>query len=132
MLDGIIQLHQDLQDEQLCVFFRNNHFSTLYRHKDKLYLLVTDQGYLRERGIVWEVLDQISGDTTFVDDDYNLFQPKSGMFIDETMPITDDHIDPALLSEDPTTQLSYVLKCFARQKSEIGHPKFVTTPLQIL
>eukprot|EP00029_Vermamoeba_vermiformis_P010381 TRINITY_DN5426_c0_g1_i2.p1 TRINITY_DN5426_c0_g1~~TRINITY_DN5426_c0_g1_i2.p1 ORF type:complete len:376 (-),score=85.63 TRINITY_DN5426_c0_g1_i2:49-1176(-) len=103
---GIIQLHQDLQDEQLCVFFRNNHFSTLYRHKDKLYLLVTDQGYLRERGIVWEVLDQISGDTTFVDDDYNLFQPKSGMFIDETMPITDDHIDPALLSEDPTTQLS--------------------------
>jgi hypothetical protein len=103
---GIIQLHQGLQDEQLCVFFRNNHFSTLYKHKDKLYLLVTDQGYLRERGIVWEVLDQIDGDTTFVDHDYNLFQPKSGMFIDETALIADDQIDPALLQEDPSSQLA--------------------------
>ncbi len=101
------------------MFFRNNHFSTLYKHKDKLYLLVTDQGYLRERGIVWEVLDQIDGDTTFVDDDYNLFQPKSGMFIDETMPIADDHIDPSLLDEDPNAQLSYVLTKFAHQKLEI-------------
>jgi len=72
-------------------------------------LLVTDQGYLRERGIVWEALDQIDGDTTFVDDDFNLFQPKTGMFIDETMPTNDNQIDPSLLREDQSSQLAYVL-----------------------
>ena len=31
------------------VFFRNNHFSTLFRFEGALYSLVTDLGYLHER-----------------------------------------------------------------------------------
>ncbi len=28
---GIIQLTKELKEEQLCVFYRNNHFSTMYK-----------------------------------------------------------------------------------------------------
>ena len=28
---GLLQLHQHLKDRQLCVFFRNNHFSTMFK-----------------------------------------------------------------------------------------------------
>ena len=30
---GLCELNSHLKDEELCVFFRNNHFSTLYKHK---------------------------------------------------------------------------------------------------
>ncbi len=43
------------QDE-LTVFFRNNHFSTLTKHAGALYNLVTDIGYERERNIMWDLL----------------------------------------------------------------------------
>ena len=35
-----------VKDAELCVFFRNNHFNTLYKHKEELFMLVTDQGFL--------------------------------------------------------------------------------------
>ena len=40
---------QGLKPRQLAVLFRNNHFSTLFKFDDALYLLVTDQGYLHEQ-----------------------------------------------------------------------------------
>ena len=61
-----MQLHEGLRTRQLAVFFRNNHFNCLFKHGDgRLYLLVTDQGYLRERNVVWERLSGIDGDSTF-------------------------------------------------------------------
>jgi hypothetical protein len=72
-------------DGEYAVFFRNNHFSTLvkegvsvhiYLHtnclytisfQDKLYLLVTDAGYLDEKTVVWESLQSVSGESHFVD-----------------------------------------------------------------
>ena len=60
-----------LKDGQLAVFFRNNHFSTLCKEKSILYLLVTDQGFLNQP-VVWETLDNIQGDTVFVDQDFNV------------------------------------------------------------
>ena len=47
------------------MFFRNNHFNTLFCHKGQLYLLVTDLGFLWERGVVWEALCSVQGDTHF-------------------------------------------------------------------
>ena len=38
-----------MRERQLAVFFRNNHFTTLFRFEDALYSLVTDLGYLHER-----------------------------------------------------------------------------------
>lgn len=58
---GLAALHQILQERQLAVFFRNNHFSTIFRNKGKLYLLVTDMGYQNVESVVWERLDDIDG-----------------------------------------------------------------------
>jgi hypothetical protein len=40
---------QGLKPRQLAVLFRNNHFNTIFKIEDSLFILVTDQGYLHER-----------------------------------------------------------------------------------
>jgi len=72
---GMIELHQHVKENELAVFFRNNHFSTLFKTKGQLYLLVTDQGYLNEKNVIWEVLNEIDGDTQWVDSNFNLYRP---------------------------------------------------------
>jgi ubiquitin carboxyl-terminal hydrolase MINDY-1/2 len=64
---GLEQLHATIHDREICIMFRNNHFSTLTRHGDNLYLLVTDLGYANTSSIVWEKLDVVDGDTEFCD-----------------------------------------------------------------
>mmetsp|Transcript_15319 Transcript_15319/g.35213 ORF Transcript_15319/g.35213 Transcript_15319/m.35213 type:complete len:522 (+) Transcript_15319:125-1690(+) len=63
---GLMELYKHLQEESLCVFFRNNHFATLTKHEGVLYLLVTDLGYASVPEIMWEKLDVIDGDTEYV------------------------------------------------------------------
>jgi ubiquitin carboxyl-terminal hydrolase MINDY-1/2 len=58
---GLEALHQHISDEQFAVFFRNNHFSTMFRYQGNLYLLVTDLGYQHETSVIWERLDGIDG-----------------------------------------------------------------------
>jgi len=67
---GLTQLYDKVKEHELAVFFRNNHFNTLYKHNNHLYILVTDLGYLTEPNVVWEKLDQIDGDTQFVDSEF--------------------------------------------------------------
>ncbi|CAN0036063.1 unnamed protein product [Scytosiphon promiscuus] len=67
---GLSQLHQEVRERQLCVFFRNNHFSTMFKYEGKLYLLITDLGYARESSVIWEKLDQIDGNTAYADSDF--------------------------------------------------------------
>jgi len=74
---GLAELHQHIEDNTFCVLYRNLHFSTLYKHNGSLYILVTDQGYANKPGIVWERLDQVDGNTVFVDSDFKVFDPKS-------------------------------------------------------
>jgi len=71
---GLQALYQDLRDDELTVFFRNNHFGTLTKQKGMLYLLVTDFGYADAPDIVWEKLDVINGDTEYVN---ATFQPSA-------------------------------------------------------
>lgn len=40
---GLAGLAAGLRDHQLAVFFRNNHFNTLFKYEDGIFLLVTDQ-----------------------------------------------------------------------------------------
>ncbi|CAG2210110.1 MINDY1_2 [Mytilus edulis] len=70
---GLCELSSTLKPDQLCVFFRNNHFCTLYRQKDELFLLVTDQGFLHERNVVWETLNNVEGDHYFVDSEFHTY-----------------------------------------------------------
>jgi len=68
---GLCELNTTMKDGQLAVFFRNNHFSTLYKQVGELFLLVTDQGFLNQTRVVWETLSNIEGDGEFVDDELN-------------------------------------------------------------
>jgi len=67
---GLQVLYEELQNDELTVFFRNNHFATMTKHEGMLYLLVTDLGYANSPAVVWEKLDVIDGDTEYVDCDF--------------------------------------------------------------
>ncbi|XP_068271008.1 ubiquitin carboxyl-terminal hydrolase MINDY-1 [Nyctibius grandis] len=69
---GLCELTAAVREGELSVFFRNNHFSTMIKHKGHLYLLVTDQGFLREERVVWESLHTVDGDSCFCDTDFHL------------------------------------------------------------
>ncbi|XP_055750256.1 ubiquitin carboxyl-terminal hydrolase MINDY-1-like isoform X1 [Salvelinus fontinalis] len=72
---GLCELNTTVKEGELSVFFRNNHFSTMIKHKGHLYLLVTDQGFLQEGGLVWESLHNVEGDGNFCDSDFRLCHP---------------------------------------------------------
>ncbi|XP_020945550.1 ubiquitin carboxyl-terminal hydrolase MINDY-1 isoform X3 [Sus scrofa] len=69
---GLCELTAAAKEGELSVFFRNNHFSTMIKHKSHLYLLVTDQGFLQEEQVVWESLHNVDGDSCFCDSDFHL------------------------------------------------------------
>ncbi|ESO97473.1 hypothetical protein LOTGIDRAFT_214327 [Lottia gigantea] len=70
---GLCELGHKVKDGELCVFFRNNHFTTLYKHNKELFLLVTDQGFLTETNVVWETLSNVDGDCHFVDGNFRTY-----------------------------------------------------------
>ncbi|OXB79997.1 UNVERIFIED_CONTAM: hypothetical protein H355_009812 [Colinus virginianus] len=72
---GLCELTSAVQEGELCVFFRNNHFSTMTKYKGQLYLLVTDQGFLTEEKVVWESLHNVDGDGNFCDSEFHLRPP---------------------------------------------------------
>ncbi|XP_043838756.1 ubiquitin carboxyl-terminal hydrolase MINDY-2 isoform X2 [Dromiciops gliroides] len=72
---GLCELTSAVQEGELCVFFRNNHFSTMTKYKGQLYLLVTDQGFLTEEKVVWESLHNVDGDGNFCDSEFRLRPP---------------------------------------------------------
>ncbi|GJR51046.1 ubiquitin carboxyl-terminal hydrolase MINDY-1 isoform X2 [Tanacetum coccineum] len=55
---GLFCLQEGLKERELCVFFRNNHFNTMFKYEGELYLLATDQDYIRQPDLVWEKLDE--------------------------------------------------------------------------
>ncbi|CAO3625558.1 unnamed protein product [Cunninghamella blakesleeana] len=75
---GIELLRDSIPKNKLCVLFRNNHFSTLFKHPitEQLYTLVTDSGYVSESNIVWETLNDIDqGTSVFVNSDFSQNTP---------------------------------------------------------
>ena len=71
---GLSSLLDNMGDQQLAVFFRNNHFNVLLKSGVGLYILVTDQGYLYEPEIVWEHLSNVDGDTELLGWDLKPFK----------------------------------------------------------
>jgi hypothetical protein len=60
---GLTQLTTQLAPGSVSIFFRNDHFSTLYKHPQshQLYTLVTDAGYSHHAEVVWESLVDVTG-----------------------------------------------------------------------
>jgi len=62
---GLRKLHEELEEGELVILFRNNHFSTLTKNNGRLFNLATDIGYEKERHIVWDLLESVGGDSMF-------------------------------------------------------------------
>lgn len=60
---GLAHLKGKLPPGSLSILFRNDHFTTLYKHpqSQELYTLVTDAGYSNYAEIVWESLVDVNG-----------------------------------------------------------------------
>ena len=61
---GLDSMTESLFPGQIAILFRNDHFSTLYRHprSGQLFTLVTDMGYAGHDEVVWESLVDVSGE----------------------------------------------------------------------
>ncbi|KAA6427861.1 MAG: NF-E2 inducible, partial [Trebouxia sp. A1-2] len=74
---GLASLRGGLRPNELAVFFRNNHFNTIFLHKGVVHILVTDQGYEFEKNVVWEKLDDLMGNTQFLKADFTPYGSNS-------------------------------------------------------
>jgi len=112
--EGILALQSELRDRQLVAFYRNGHFSTMVKYEGQLYLLCSDQGFATTN-VVWERLDEVSGNTTHCDANFQEATPADGdaqalaaaMAVQEQMLLSDlgagfgtgavDEADPELM-----------------------------------
>lgn len=60
---GLETIESTLARGDFAIMFRNDHFSTIYKHPDtgKLFTLITDAGYADRDEIIWETLADWSG-----------------------------------------------------------------------
>ncbi|OHF00714.1 hypothetical protein CORC01_04031 [Colletotrichum orchidophilum] len=63
---GLDVITKAMKPGSFAILFRNDHFSTLYRHPatQQLLVLVTDAGYATHDEIVWESLADVNGERT--------------------------------------------------------------------
>ncbi|XP_069693288.1 ubiquitin carboxyl-terminal hydrolase MINDY-2-like isoform X2 [Periplaneta americana] len=108
---GLCELNSTMRSDELAVFFRNNHFSTVFKRENELFQLVTDQGFLHEPRVVWETLSNIEGDGVFVDGRFIAVPPKtSGPYralpldVSEDQQISHDYLVALSLEEDQKKQ----------------------------
>ncbi|KAK3361073.1 hypothetical protein B0T24DRAFT_122628 [Lasiosphaeria ovina] len=72
---GLDVIRQSMKPGSVAILFRNDHFSTLYRHPQTLELLtlVTDAGYASHAEVVWESLADVNGEhAEFFSGDFRL------------------------------------------------------------
>jgi ubiquitin carboxyl-terminal hydrolase MINDY-1/2 len=60
---GLNIINESLFPASACILFRNDHFSTIYKHPEsgQLFTLVTDAGYSDRDEVIWESLVDVSG-----------------------------------------------------------------------
>ncbi|KAG4432568.1 hypothetical protein IFR05_011956 [Cadophora sp. M221] len=73
--NGLATITASIAPGAVAILFRNDHFSTLYRHPSTLQLLqlVTDMGYAGHEEVVWESLIDVNGENAeFFSGDFRL------------------------------------------------------------
>lgn len=71
---GLEAVQSTLGPGEFAILFRNDHFSTIYKHPrtKRLYTLITDAGYADRDEIIWESLEDITGARSeFFSGDFN-------------------------------------------------------------
>lgn len=96
---GLVSLREGLRPNELAVFFRNNHFNTIFLHRGALHILVTDQGYEYEKHVVWEKLDDLTGNTQFLKAD---FTPYGSTSLEEQASDAADLVQAAFAGRGPS------------------------------
>jgi len=82
---GLFRLHEVINEGEICVLFRNNHFATITKNKGKIYLLVTDRGLVNDtRRCFWQSLSTLDGDSVFLDSSFRSLN--SNYYTDSTIP----------------------------------------------
>lgn len=63
---GLEVITKAMRPGSVAILFRNDHFSTLYRHPQTLqiFTLVTDAGYAGHQEVVWEALVDVNGENS--------------------------------------------------------------------
>ncbi|CAI4217184.1 unnamed protein product [Parascedosporium putredinis] len=71
---GLEVLRKAMAPGMVAILFRNDHFSTLYKHPQTLGLLtlITDAGYAGHPEVVWESLGNVNGDVEFYSGDFRV------------------------------------------------------------
>jgi hypothetical protein len=72
---GLYKLKEEIPNHTLVILFRNNHFSTVLKKNNQLYVLVTDNLLARQDRVCWESLTK-DGDSVFYDSTFKLSSPK--------------------------------------------------------
>lgn len=107
---GLSVLYQHLAENEMVVFFRNNHFCTLTKHEGLLYLLVTDLGYANVPNIVWEKMDVIDGDTEYVDAGFSRPSPHAELSAEHQSSEGFGNMDPdQMLAQRGQSEMDYQL-----------------------
>ncbi|EFA80835.1 DUF544 family protein [Heterostelium album PN500] len=69
-IKGLELIKENLEEDELCVFFRNNHFATMTKHAGDLHILVSDVGYESESAVVWDKIIGIGGENLFLSGEF--------------------------------------------------------------
>ena len=77
---GLDVLRKSMEPGSVAILFRNDHFSTLYKHPDTqvLFTLATDVGLANHEEIVWESLTNVNGATEFYSGDFRIVGGNEG------------------------------------------------------
>ncbi|KAL2066759.1 hypothetical protein VTL71DRAFT_2831 [Oculimacula yallundae] len=94
--NGLATITSSIAPGGVAILFRNDHFSTLYRHPSTLQLLqlVTDMGYAGHEEVVWESLIDVNGENAeFFSGDFRLVggapqTPSASVQNDGWIPVT--------------------------------------------
>jgi len=108
---------------ELFALFRNSHLAVLYRRGGTLYTLVTDQVFLHEPTVVWELLGDVDqGGAVFVNSAFERAVPVGGDFAGwhppSESPGTVDPADHALALELQNEEDERARREYARRQQE--------------
>jgi len=93
---GLFRLHEVINEGEICVLFRNNHFATITKHKGKIYLLVTDRGLVNDtRSCYWQSLSTLDGDSVFLDSAFRSLRSNAAPLISAPVHVHDEISHPA-------------------------------------
>ncbi|KAJ1814592.1 Ubiquitin carboxyl-terminal hydrolase MINDY-2, partial [Coemansia sp. RSA 2599] len=79
---GRRRLLDTVEDHGVAVFFRNNHFSTLCKRPDGLFVLCADDGVAGDSRVVWEsICDVQQQGNLFFDSDFSVLSSRNGDYV---------------------------------------------------